>query len=104
MLSRGDYHWQHEPCWYAVRKTGRSAWSGDRTQTTLWQIASRDQDAATAHGTQKPVECMRRPMLNNAAPGQPVYDPFLGSGTSVIAAETTGRICSASNSAPPTLM
>ena len=42
---------------------------------------------------QKPVECMRRPMLNNAAPGQPVYDPFLGSGTSVIAAETTGRLC-----------
>ena len=74
-------------------RRGRSAWSGDRTQTTLWQIASRDQDAATAHGTQKPVECMRRPMLNNAAPGQPVYDPFLGSGTSVIAAETTGRIC-----------
>src|SRR5688500_14541118 len=74
-------------------KTGRSAWSGDRTQTTLWQIASRDQDAATAHGTQKPVECMRRPMLNNAAPAQPVYDPFLGSGTSVIAAETTGRTC-----------
>ena len=93
VLSRGHYHWQHEPCWYAVRKTGRSAWSGDRTQTTLWQIASRDQDAATAHGTQKPVECMRRPMLNNSAPGQPVYDPFLGSGTSVIAAETTGRIC-----------
>ena len=45
------------------------------------------------HGTQKPVECMRRPMLNNSAPGQPVYDPFLGSGTSVIAAETCGRIC-----------
>ena len=45
------------------------------------------------HGTQKPVELMRRPMLNNSAPGQPVYDPFLGSGTSVIAAETCGRLC-----------
>jgi DNA modification methylase len=93
VLSRGDYHWQHEPCWYAVRKKGRSGWSGDRKQTTLWQIANRDQDSATPHGTQKPVECLRRPMLNNAAPGQPVYDPFLGSGTSVIAAETSGRIC-----------
>jgi DNA modification methylase len=93
VLSRGDYHWQHEPCWYAVRKKGRGHWSGDRKQTTLWQIPKRDQDAATVHGTQKPVECMRRPMLNNSAPGQPVYDPFLGSGTSVIAAETTGRIC-----------
>jgi DNA modification methylase len=93
VLSRGDYHWQHEPCWYAVRRKARGCWSGDRTQTTLWTIPSRDQDAATVHGTQKPVECLRRPMLNHSAPGQPVYDPFLGSGTSLIAAETTGRAC-----------
>ena len=66
---------------------------GDRKQTTLWSIPSRDQDAGTVHGTQKPVDCMRRPMLNNSAPGQAVYDPFLGSGTSVIAAETCGRVC-----------
>ena len=69
MLSRGDYHWQHEPCWYAVRQKGKGHWSGDRKQTTLWPIPSRDQDAATVHGTQKPVECMRRPMLNNSSPG-----------------------------------
>ena len=81
VLSRGDYHWQHEPCWYAVREKGKGHWNGDRKQTTLWQIPSRDQDAATVHGTQKPVECMRRPMLNNSAPGQPVYEPFSGSGT-----------------------
>ena len=93
VLSRGDYHWQHEPCWYAVRQKATGHWSGDRRQTTLWTIPSRDQDAATVHGTQKPVECMRRPMLNNASRGQAVYDPFLGSGTSLIAAETTGRIC-----------
>ena len=93
VLSRGHFHWQHEPCWYAVRKTGKANWSGDRKQTTLWQVPSRDQDAATVHGTQKPVELMRRPMLNNSAPGQPVYDPFLGSGTTLIAAETTGRVC-----------
>ena len=92
VLSRGDYHWQHEPCWYAVRQKGRGHWSGDRTQTTLWQIPSRDQDAATIHGTQKPVDCMRRPMLNNASQGQVIYEPFCGSGTTIIAAETTGRI------------
>lgn len=95
VLSRGDYHWQHEPCWYAVRSSGKGHWSGDRTQTTLWSIPSRDQDAATVHGTQKPVECMRRPMLNNSSPGQAVYEPFCGSGTSLIAAETTGRHCHA---------
>lgn len=93
VLSRGDYHWQHEPCWYVVREKAKGCWSGDRTQTTLWTIPNRDQDASTVHGTQKPVECMRRPMLNNASRGQAVYDPFLGSGTTLIAAETSGRVC-----------
>ena len=93
VLSRGDYHWQHEPCWYAVRKRGKGHWAGDRKQTTLWQIANKDQDAETVHGTQKPVECMRRPILNNSSPGQAVYEPFMGSGTTLIAAETTGRVC-----------
>jgi DNA modification methylase len=93
VLSRGDYHWQHEPCWYAVRTAKKGHWNGDRKQTTLWQIPSRDQDAATVHGTQKPVECMRRPMLNNSSPGQAIYEPFSGSGTTIIAAETTGRAC-----------
>ncbi len=93
VLSRGDYHWQHEPCWYAVRKKGKGHWAGDRKQTTLWHISSRDQDAETVHGTQKPVECMRRPILNNSSPGQAIYEPFTGSGTTLIAAETTGRVC-----------
>ena len=93
VLSRGHFHWQHEPAWYAVRRGGKGHWSGDRGQTTLWSIPSRGQDADTVHGTQKPVECMRRPMLNNSSPGQAVYDPFLGSGTTLIAAEATGRVC-----------
>ena len=80
-------------CWYAVRKAGKGHWAGDRKQTTLWDIPSRDQDADTVHGTQKPVECMRRPILNNSSPGQAIYDPFIGSGTTMIAAETTGRTC-----------
>ena len=91
VIGRGDYHWQHEPCWYAVRSKGN--WTGDRKQTTLWTIPTGGQDADTPHGTQKPVECMRRPILNNSAPGDAVYDPFLGSGTSLIAAQTSGRIC-----------
>jgi DNA modification methylase len=96
-LYRGHYHWQHEPCWYAVR--GTAHWSGDRSQSTLWTIPSRE-DRGHGHGTQKPVECMRRPMLNNSSPGQAVYDPFCGSGTSIIAAETIGRICHAIEIAP----
>lgn len=100
VLSRGDYHWQHEPCWYAVRRKGRGHWSGDRAQTTLWQIAGHGEDATTVHGTQKPVECMRRPILNNSRPGDAVYEPFSGSGTTLIAAETTGRVAYAAEIDP----
>jgi len=98
VLSRGHYHWQHEPCWYAVRGTGH--WTGDRKQTTLWQIAGGGQDAETVHGTQKPVECMRRPIENNSSPGQAVYEPFCGSGTTIVAAEMSGRCCHAVELSP----
>jgi DNA modification methylase len=94
VLSRGDYHWQHEPCWYAVRKGKTHQWAGDRSQTTLWSIPARE-DEGHGHSTQKPVECMRRPMENNSCPGDGVYDPFVGSGTTIIAAEMTGRRCTA---------
>jgi DNA modification methylase len=87
-LSRGHYHWQHEPCWYAVKGTGH--WHGDRSQSTLWEINSRD-DAGVGHGTQKPVECMLRPITNNSSPGQAIYEPFSGSGTTIIAGEQSGR-------------
>jgi len=100
VLSRGLYHWQHEPCWMCVRKGGGSHWRGDRTQSTLWQVASLNpfggnnpEETATGHGTQKPVELMRRPILNHTERGEVIYDPFLGSGTTLAAAELTGRIC-----------
>ncbi len=89
-LSRGDYHWQHEPCWYGVRGTGN--WTGDRSQSTVWSIPARE-DSGFGHGTQKPVECMKRPIENNSEPGDAVYEPFSGSGTTIIAAEMTGRRC-----------
>jgi DNA modification methylase len=98
VIGRGDYHWQHEPCWYAVRSKGN--WTGGRKQTTLWSISSKDQDVETVHGTQKPVECMRRPIVNNTSPGEAVYEPFLGSGTTLIAAESVGRICFAVELSP----
>lgn len=123
-LSRGDYHWQHECCWYAVRKDDsecpeiaqycegydacyyavrkneKSHWQGSRSESTIWQIDFKNQDAQTTHGTQKPVECMRRPMLNNSEPNDIVYEPFSGSGTSIIAAESCRRRCFAVELAP----
>ena len=91
-FSRGHYHWQHEPCWYAVRGTSGAHWRGDRKQSTVWTIPARDDDGH-GHGTQKPVECMRRPIENNSSPGHSIYEPFCGSGTTIIAAEMTGRSC-----------
>jgi DNA modification methylase len=89
-LSRGHYHWQHEPCWYAVR--GTAHWMGDRSQNTLWNIKARE-DSGHGHGTQKPVECMRRPIVNHTKRGDAIYDPFLGSGTTMMAAELAERVC-----------
>lgn len=110
VVSRGHYHWQHESAFYAVKdgkddqwrylpehalaayavKDGETAdWSGDRKQSTVWFIENIKND--TGHGTQKPMECMRRPILNNSKPGDWVYDPFVGSGTTIIAAELTAR-------------
>lgn len=94
-IGRGHYHWQHEPCLYAVRQCATGHWQGARDQATLWRIAAGGgaENAATEHGTQKPVECMRRPMLNNSRRGDWVYEPFGGSGSSIIAAETIERRC-----------
>ena len=88
-LSRGEYHWQHEPLWYAVRDGAESYSMGDRSKSTLWSIPARE-DCGHGHGTQKPIECMERPLRNHMGD---VYDPFVGSGTTIIAAERMGRSC-----------
>jgi len=98
VFSRGDYHWKHEPCWYAVKKGSKHNWQGSRKETTVWDIESILQsskhveaDKAQIHGTQKPVECMARPIRNNSKEGEGVYDPFGGSGTTMVAGEQLGR-------------
>ncbi|MEX2642137.1 MAG: site-specific DNA-methyltransferase [Acetobacterales bacterium] len=100
-ISRGAYHWKHKPCWYAVRKGKAANWQGDRKQTTVWEITNgsafggkRDEgDEATGHSTQKPIKCMLRPILNHTQEGDAVYEPFAGSGSTMIAAEQSKRIC-----------
>jgi DNA modification methylase len=93
VISRGHYHWQHEPCWYAAREGQSSKWVGDRSQSTVWDIAQKDDTGETNHGTQKPVECMARPIRNHGGPEDHVYEPFCGSGSTLIACEQLGRRC-----------
>lgn len=88
-ISRADYHWKHEPCWYAVKKGNKGNWASDRKQTTVWEIA-KPTKSETGHSTQKPVECMAKPIGNHDGD---VYDPFLGSGTTMVAAHQLNRKC-----------
>lgn len=100
-LSRGDYHWHHEPCLYSVRRGKPHNWQGSRKESTIWEIASNNawggsqdpNNAPTGHGTQKPLDCFARPIRNNTAQGESVYDPFLGSGTTLVASDQLGRNC-----------
>lgn len=120
-LSRGHYQWQHETAWYAARfetadvpfyspkhvpafyarrKGVPAPWLGGHDQTTIWLAPSPKlrtrglgaEDEGVDHPTQKPVEIYTRPMKNHLEVGDPVYDPFAGSGTVVIAAEISKRV------------
>lgn len=102
-MGRGSYHVQHEPCWLGVRKGKSSKFVGGRKQTTVWNIdrvsmpgAART-EAQTGHSTQKPVECMARPIRNHEGD---VYEPFCGSGTTIVAAEKLDRTCYALEISP----
>lgn len=89
-IGRGDYHVRHEPCWYAVRHGKPARRNDDRTQTTLWEI-NLDKNVEGGHSTQKPLECMARAIRNHEC--EDVYDPFIGSGTTMVAAEQLKRVC-----------
>ena len=91
-LSRSDYHWKHEPCWYAVKKGTDRNWLGGRTQMTVWDVATvQSEKDKTSHPTQKPVEIYMRSIKHHTNPGEYIYDPFGGSGTLIIACEKSMR-------------
>jgi DNA modification methylase len=98
VLTRTLYWFQHEPCWF-VRKKNAPWYGKPGENTTVWDspspkfIMGGSDEAKFDHPTQKPVELMRRPILNHTKRGESVYDPFLGSGTTLAAAELTERVC-----------
>jgi DNA modification methylase len=92
-ISRGHYHWAHEPAYYAVRDGQSSKWCGDRTQSTVWEVEHATDVDHTDHGTPKPVELFARPIRNHGGPDDHIYEPFAGSGPAIIAAEQLQRRC-----------
>ena len=94
-IGYGDYNQQTEFCLYGWKPNdgaGGHRWYGPTNETTLWQVR-RDPTRSYQHPTQKPLELAERAIGNSTRPGQLVVDTFLGSGTTLIAAERTGRRC-----------
>jgi hypothetical protein len=93
IFGRGEYHWQHELCFYGWRQGHRPPWYGSRNQTTVWSFGYDGNRNDRDHPTQKPAECFAIPMRNHTQQGQVCAEPFSGSGTQFLAAEQTGRLC-----------
>jgi DNA modification methylase len=102
VIGRGDYHWKHETCWYAVKKGSSHNWQGDRKQTTVWDIPTihsfkngknKEDWGLVDHSCQKPIKCMAIPIQNNSKQGDLIADPFLGSGSTMVASHQLKRKC-----------
>jgi|HubBroStandDraft_4_1064222.scaffolds.fasta_scaffold04813_2 hypothetical protein len=98
VLTRTLYWFQHEPCWFVRKKN--APWYGKAGEnSTIWAspspkfIMGGSDEEKYDHPTQKPIDLMRRPILNHLRRGELVYEPFLGSGTTLAAAELTERVC-----------
>ena len=91
VLGRSPYQWQHEPCLFGWKKGGKHQWYSDRKQTTIWEYDR--PRASKEHPTMKPIALMAYPIQNSTMSNCIVLDPFLGSGSTLLACEQTGRIC-----------
>lgn len=91
VLGRSPYQWQHEPCLFGWKISGKHLWYSDRKQTTIWEYDR--PKASREHPTMKPVALLAYPIQNSSMSNCIVLDPFLGSGSTLMACEQTGRIC-----------
>ena len=91
VMGRGDYQWKHEPILYGWRAGGAHEWHGDRKQTTVWDMAKPQKNGE--HPTMKPIELIEKAIFNSSKKEDLILDLFLGSGSTLIASQKTGRIC-----------
>jgi DNA modification methylase len=97
-MGRGDYHYRHEPIFYGWKPGAAHYFVDDRTQDSVWEIPRPKRSAE--HPTMKPVELVARALRNSSRKGELVYEPFGGSGTTLIAAEQTGRVAAVIEKSP----
>jgi DNA modification methylase len=90
VLGRSDYHYRHEPILYGWREDGPHYFTEDRTQDSIFEVDR--PTVSELHPTTKPVELIARMVANSSRPGELVYDPFSGSGSTILAAHQLGRI------------
>ena len=91
VLGRSPYQWVHEPCLFGWKKGGKHQWYSDRKQTTVWEYDK--PKSSPDHPTMKPVALMSYPIKNSTMTNGIVLDPFLGSGSTLIACMETDRVC-----------
>lgn len=91
VMGRQDYHWKHEPILYGWQEGESHSWYGPRNQTTVWDISRPSR--SSEHPTMKPVELITNAITNSSKNEDIILDLFLGSGSTLIAAEKTGRVC-----------
>lgn len=91
VLGRSNYHRRYEPLWYGWPAKGKSSYNGKRDQDDVWNFARPKK--SEEHPTMKPVDLVVKAIVNSSKRGEVVFDPFLGSGTTLLAAESSGRVC-----------
>ena len=91
VLGRSPYQWQHEPCLFGWKKSGKHQWYSDRKQTTIWEFEKTKKN--TDHPTMKPVPLLAYAVSNSSMSNTLVLDPFGGSGSTLIACEQMDRSC-----------
>lgn len=91
VLGRSPYQWQHEPCLFGWKKSGKHQWYTGRKETTIWEFDKPKKNGD--HPTMKPVPLIAYPIMNSSMSNTIVLDPFGGSGSTLIACEQTERFC-----------
>jgi len=90
VLGQADYQWKHEIVWYGYKEGVAHKWYGARDKSTVFEFPKL---ANTTHPNEKPVGLISEFIVNSTTPGELVFDPFSGSGTTIIAAQQLGRAC-----------